>query len=214
MIRWNLLLAAGMVAAVAAGIACGGEETESLVSSPTAAPSPTREPEPSPTPTAGGRATGIPELDTVIEALRSGDPARVRSVVGYVRVPCEVEPQGTGAPPACRPGEPDGTPVEVFQGAQCEGFYIRPDEMDETLETIAGLPLDLYAVFEADGRWPEGDYVALFATDILDRPEPDAVAATIADERMVGFHFGCAMTPESYLEFYRVTEFVLPPPGR
>lgn len=151
-------------------------------------------------------------MDSVVAALLSGEPARVRSVVGYVRVPCEVEPQDIGAPPACRPGEAEGTPVEVFQGAECEGYYLRPDEMDQTVQAIARLPLELYAVFEADGRWPEGDYVALFATDIIDRPERDAVAATIAGGRMVGFHFGCAMTPESYLEFYRVTEFVLPPP--
>lgn len=172
---------------------------------------PTAEPGPTAMPPQRG-ATGIATVDSVVAALLSGEPARVRSVVGYVRVPCEVEPQGVGAPPACRPREAEGTPVEVFQGAECEGYYLRPDEMDQTVQAIARLPLELYAVFEADGRWPEGDYVALFATDIINRPERDAVAATIAGGRMVGFHFGCAMTPESYLEFYRVTEFVLPPP--
>jgi hypothetical protein len=197
---------------VGVSIACSDGDATVTPASPTVASSPGARPGSSPSPGAVERLTGIAEVDAVVEALLSGDPARVRSMVGYVRVPCAVEPEGIGAPPACRPGETEGTPVEVFQGAQCEGFYLRPDELDQTVGAITAQPLELYAVFEADGRWPEGEYVALFGTDFLDRPERDAVAATIADGRMVGFHFGCAMTPESYLDFYRVTEFVLPPP--
>lgn len=205
-----LILASSAIAL--ASLACGGNGAPGTAATPrptatAAAPTPVGPAEPGVSPVP--RATGIPAVDAVIDALASGDPARVRSVVGYVRVPCEVDPQGIGVPPACRADEPEGTPVEVFRGAQCEGYYLRPDEMDQTVQAIAGLPLELYAVFEAEGRWPEGDYVALF---VIDRPERDAVAATIAGGRMVGFHFGCAMTPESYLEFYRVSEFMLPPP--
>ncbi|HXF51219.1 MAG TPA: hypothetical protein VNM43_06025 [Dehalococcoidia bacterium] len=144
-------------------------------------------------------------MDRVVAALLSGDAARVRSVVGYVQVPCEVEPEGLGAPPACRSGEAEGTPVDVFQGAQCEGFYVRPEEVQSVIDGIVSAPLELYAVFESGDRWPEGEYVAVFATDVLDRPDRDARAAVMAHGRMVGFHFGCAMTPEGYLDFYRVT---------
>jgi hypothetical protein len=200
--------ALGLIAA-----ACGsGEERQQAATATATSLATATAPAASPTAPAGERRTGIEDVDRVIQAILSDDIEALRAVTGYVQVACTLTQEGIGAPPLCREGEPEGTLVDVFQGAQCEGFYMRPDEMQTSLESIARSPNTLYAVYRTrSDDWPEGKYVAIFETDVLDRPELDAVAATIAGGRMVGFHFGCAMTPEQFVEFFRVTDFVLPP---
>jgi hypothetical protein len=93
-------------------------------------------PAPSSTPVAQ-RRTGIPELDAVIGAVLSHDKEKILQLVGYTLVPCEIKPQGLGAPPECRADEPEGTAVNVFPVAQCEGYYVRPEDMEQVIGSLS-----------------------------------------------------------------------------
>ena len=191
----HLILAIAMLSILTA---CGGTST--------APPAATAEPKKS------ERRTGIEGVDSVVDAVVSGDLEMLRRLLRFTSISCEVNPLGIGAPPGCRLGEADGTPVDALPMAQCEGFYVRADEIDTTLESLTSGDASLYAVYlEAPGSWPPGDYVA-----VLSRNSPTlgevGQQLVIADGRLVGVVESCGLTPEQMVESGYFDGVVLPPP--
>jgi len=140
-------------------------------------------------------ATGVPEVDAVVQAVLSGDEGALRGFVRYTPVACSTN-AGIGVEP-CRPGEPDGTLVDALQAAQCEGHYIRPDGIDQALGyLLAGKP-KLYGVYQASpSTFLIGDHTAVFS---VEWPEPGQVFGMellIDDGGIVWIDFGCGQSPE------------------
>ncbi len=158
------------------------------------------------------RRTGIAELDAVLDVLFSGDADAVRDLVSFTAVACEAEPVGLGAPPQCRPDEPDGTAVDVYPHAYCEGVYIRPEDMDGKYLSLASPDGTLYAVYRApETYWPPARYVVIYTDASAEIVPGDALAVSIADGRIIGSYSGCAGTPEEFIASYRLEDPVLPP---
>ena len=78
-------------------------------------------PDPTATDLPSGALTGIPELDSVLGALFSGDEEAIQALVAFTPVACEVEAIGLGSPPQCLDDEPDGALVDVYPHGYCEG---------------------------------------------------------------------------------------------
>jgi len=169
-------------------------------------------PIPGPTPARSERRTGIEAVDAVVDAVVAGDVQRLRRFVRFTPVPCEANPAGIRAPPKCRPGEAEGTPVDVLPVAQCEGLYLRSDEVDTALRSLQSGNPTLYAVYLTSAEyWPPGDYVAIFSSNAPDLREV-AEQLLITDGRLVGVVQGCGETPEQIVEADHFGHVVLPPP--
>ena len=177
---------------------------------PTLVPA-TPTPAPSPTP----RRTSIAEVDAVLDAIFSGDAEAVAALIGYTTIPCVTEVTGLGGPPLCLPGEPDGTLVEVFSKAQCEGYYVRPDRMAGTLSHLSSLDKELYGVYRSPPlEWPGGDYVVIVSAVVTPEEGEPWVSGSgifIEDDRIVAVYSGCAQTPDQVVENWKLTDVVLQP---
>lgn len=155
---------------------------------------------------AAAGSSGIPELDVVIDALRSGDAETLRPLLGFSEVACNTE--GFVGLTMCRPGEEAGELVEVFRFIVCEGQNLRPDDLGQALNVLA--EAELYAVYLApdDERYLDADYVALvsFAAPVEERV---AWEVHVEDGRIVKLGFTCAVPIEEYAEQFQ--DAVLPP---
>ena len=149
--------------------------------------------------------TGIPELDVVIEALRSGDAETLRPLIEYREVACntDFEVGLTG----CTADEEAGDLVEVFHFAVCEGQNLRPEFIDQALDVLA--ETELYAVYRApdDEHFP-AEYLAVVSSTSSDT-DGVAWAVFIEDGRIFGLVFSCALPAEEFAE--RFQDAVLPP---
>lgn len=111
--------------------------------------------------------TGNETIDRVLEAVSSGDPQSLRSLVQFTNAVC-TQQEGLGGPPKCREGEAEGTPVEVLSFLGGEGSFIRKDEIGNwTGITASGI----YAIYEVNAGvisseqyYPIGKYVVLFVS--------------------------------------------------
>ncbi len=159
-------------------------------------------------PTSSSSLTGLADLDRVLAAVLSGDVEEVRPLVAYSAEPCTITRDSLDAVPLCRDDEGDGRLVEVVPVAECEGFFLRPDEIDESLSTLVAS--DLYAAYQAPATSePPGQYVAVFSH--MPGDELLGIAVVIDGGRIVGMDFGCAQSPEAIVQSLGLREAVLPP---
>ena len=168
--------------------ACGGDDDASTPTATRAASS---------TPASSPTAPPVPDVvRTVADAVRRRDVAALQQFVQYDPVPCTTAPPaGPGGPPLCRPGEADGTPVDVVQLASCESFYARPDEAHpELFELDAAAPFAGAYRLPDDSQvirvWPAAEYAVLG-----ERPrQPDVVLLVqylVDDRGIVGIENVC-----------------------
>ena len=207
---WSPALAAFAVAALALALACGGGEPEPT---PTAggptSPAPTETPlvvEGTAVVPSGG--AGVPALDSLIAAIRSRDREALRQFIGSRQVACTRDPQGLGAPPRCEGGEEDGTLVDAFLFASCEGEYLRPPAIDRALNVLAAA--NVYAVYgvAGDERY-QADYSVVM---YLGSPEDATAWEAVVDEgRVVVLLFSCAQAPAELVETRGLQDAVLGP---
>lgn len=161
----------------------------------------------------GGRPerTGIDAVDAIVAAALSGDARALEETVRYSSIPCEAPPRSLGGPPECEPGEAQGTKVDVLPVAQCEGHFLRGEQVGESLKTLVLSEPRLYAVYRAPKSWERGEYAVVFS---VQGPERAAFGQSlvIEDGRLVEVDFGCAETAAGMVESAGEVEFVLPPP--
>ncbi len=210
--RRHIVIVVAVVAVLAAFTGCGADDAKpSLTPVTTSAPSaPAATPAaPAATPRAGH--TGVASIDAAIDAMLITDLSALRAMIRFTPTPCVISPEGLGALPTCRPGEAEGTAVDVLPIAQCEGFFARPDEL--ALDGVPSLAVRLYAVYRAPADvFPPGKYFVLFSARAPGAA--DAVrgfALVMTDDGITGIHFGCAQTPEQIVEFQRLTDAIVAP---
>lgn len=104
--------------------------------------------------------TQIEEIDLILAAVASGDAQAVRNLFGFTTTTCKTV-NALGAPPACREGEAEGTPIEVLPFLGPEGSYLRKDEAGN----FPGLNvIGVYAIYQvsetaySEENFPKGDY--------------------------------------------------------
>lgn len=148
------------------------------------------------TPPSADGATGIPELDAVIDALRSGEPETLRPLLRYMEVTCRTE------------GEVEATECELFPFSVCEApEMLRPETIGPALSVLT--ESELYAVYRAADheRYP-AEYVAI-VSDTSPNADGFAWAVLIEDGRIFRMHFSCAAPADEFAEGF--DNPVLPP---
>jgi hypothetical protein len=155
-------------------------------------------------------ATGIGDLDAVIGAALSGDPAALMPYLEFMPALCTTE-RGMGGPPKCLPGEHDGTPVNVlpFIGPG-EGSFLR--ELDAP-SWVPPRTWRLYAAYKvsdsaySDPNYPAGEYALVFATD---EALPSPVTLQVSHGRIVRIDYGIGWPPQIQPE--AVERYLVSPP--
>ena len=114
-----------------------------------------------------GSRTGIPAVDTVIEAIETQDAATFQSLLRFTQTPCDNDhPRDGEGPPQCSdiPGQPSsGTPVEAFYQSDC-AVHWRTDVFPVVDSFFLSKP-ELFAVFKLNLNQP------LRGESYLPRPE-------------------------------------------
>jgi len=166
------------------------------------------------TPGPGDMTTGIRSVDAAVAAVLAGDETTIREMLVYQLVPCVTVQEGLGAPPQCREDEAEGTPVEVLPGAQCEGFFVRPGDVQ--LTTIVGQSNELYAVYRTPaGYFPAGAYTAVFArggdAEPPGPPPGTAFEVVLDNEGVTGINYGCAEDAPQLVQTRQLTDAIVGP---
>jgi hypothetical protein len=214
----NRLCAIALIVCAAMLIACGDDDdgTEDPTAAPTVTAEPTTArsatPSASPTTTGDGRS-GISSVDEAIELVVAGDYQSVEELFVFQMVPCAVDVMGAGGPPECEADEADGTEVEVLPVSQCEGAYLRPQDVFFA-QRLRDQELALYAVYNAANAdiFPAGEYAVFFS---YVRPEMPDTTLTLellmSDAGVVGVNFGCGEDPATLVSQQGLTEAIVAP---
>jgi hypothetical protein len=175
-------LAIGALVAAVAG--CGGQGTNTVVSTvspPTAL-------------TVSAAPTHVPELDHLIDAALQGNTIEMAALTGYQSVPCTRSDASTpGAPPRCRDNEPDGARVDVLPSTGCDFAWVRPEQVPDTYQSLLG------AMPQFDGAFvPKpalfsfgAAYVIVLRTGTRSDGSPSGVALYVKGGRIVRTQTEC-----------------------
>ena len=132
-----------------------------------------------------GTKTGVEVINRVVASAVAGDPATLARLVHYRTVPCVLPGDAREGQLQCAEDEAAGTPIEVMLAAQCEGFFLRPAQVEPWLEGVAAEELRLHGAYvEAAARTAgrtgttERAYVAVLAP----RSEATTTVTLIVDD--------------------------------
>ncbi len=145
--------------------------------------------------------------------MLAGDYDAVEEMFVFQMVPCAVDVMGAGGPPECEADEADGTEVAVLPVSQCEGAYLRPQDVFFAFR-LRDQEMKLYGVYDATSAeiFPPGDYAVLFS---FVRPEmPDqtlTLELLMNDEGVTGVNFGCGEDPASLVAAQGLTDAIVTP---
>jgi hypothetical protein len=198
-----------------AAIGCGDDddddaETATGTGTSTETASATGEPSESETPTAtattGTVTTGDAELDAVIAAVLAGDIDSLVERAQFLTLACSTA-TGVGGPPQCADGEAEGTEVQVFPFAACEGEYYREDGVPGLLEREIGEDPRIYAAFElldlGTETFPRGDIGILFETPTAGSGDLGLIFGVDGEGNIVNLWRGCAAPAEQQFDSER-----------
>ena len=104
--------------------------------------------------------TGIAEIDTVLEAVGSNDPQKLRDAIHYSTLACKTV-NALGGPPPCHEGEAEGTLVEALPILGSEGGHLRKEDIKDSFVLDVTSLYAVYRVSEkvfSDANYPKGDY--------------------------------------------------------
>ena len=115
--------------------------------------------------------------------------------------------------------EPNGTLVESFPIATCEGAYRQLEYSGPVVRRLVdGTDAAVFAVFATeDSRFDESFYSHANPSHVIviQRSQGErkfGVAVLVDEQGLVGSLSGCADTPESMISFWELTEAIVPPP--
>jgi len=164
-----------------------------------------------PTPTRPPAGTAPPSVQAAIEAALDADADALTEMVRYSRIGCIAEAQGAGAPPLCAEGEEEGTIVEVLPATQCEGFYIRRDDVADEMERFVRGGLEDYAVYNTPQRYfPPGPFSAVF--NGTNEGGATVGREIIVDNNgVVGLNFGCSGDAGELVRTRGLTDAIVEP---
>ena len=113
----------------------------------------------------GPRRTQISRVNTVIDAVVTGDSNEIRNLLQFTSLPCTDATGAGGDRPRCL-GEPAGTNVEVFQANACEAGWLRAIDVAPLLDHVIALDPVVYAAFHSpEGFYLTGQYAVVFEGD-------------------------------------------------
>jgi hypothetical protein len=152
----------------------------------------------------GGSTTTLEELRAAVDALFAGDPARIEELIRFKQVPCVEQPMGLEPLPTCPPGVTEGTLMDGFPRAQCEGRFFQPHELEEAIQALAEPGPQIVAVYPYPGSGHQsslfyGDYVVVAA---LGPGSENARGIFVANGGIAGTDGGCLQDVETYVEFW------------
>jgi hypothetical protein len=205
--------------AVVAFAACGddGSDDSGATATPERTPTigSTAEPSPSPqtSPTPGGAGpTGVASVDEAIAAMTAGDLEAIEGMFEFQPVACAVDVMGAGGPPECEADEAEGTMVQVLPVAQCEGAYLREQDVFFA-QRLRGQTMQFHTMFNApEGLFPEGKYAVIFAYTRPERPDETlALELMMDDTGVTGVNYGCGESPQQLIAAQGLTNGVVGP---
>jgi hypothetical protein len=135
---------------------------------------------------------------TIIEAATRNDVDALAKLVRFTPTACITDVQGMGGPPDCRPGEANGTLVDVLAISDCEGHYVRRDE-PAFYPVAAGTVTFVNAYNAPAGLFPPGETVLVF-TRIMPGIGEIGWQLMLADDAIVGVKYGCGETASGLIE--------------
>jgi len=156
--------------------------------------------------------TLIASVDGAIDAELRGDGNQLQRLLRYASVPCSADSDGEDAP-RCRPGEGDGTTVEVIPIGDCRRSFQRPDEFRE--EGITSLGVRLYAVYDAAAEsYPPGEYIVVFLREPIANAAPaqTAFALSMTEDGITGINYGCDQAVEEFVASQHLSSAIVAPP--
>ena len=215
-----------LIALTAFATSCGNDDgnraTATIVTSPstpsafeaTATPSGT-----APLVWLAGTKTGDSAADLLVEAVRSGEPARVQALLKSVPVPCANERRydGPNVIPPCAREAAAGSPVQAFPASSCDIGTWHPSTYPLT-ENLLGRKLALFAVFRqnavriAPPGLPSGGLVVLMRTTVAELGD-GGLAFEMDAGTVVRITSPCGPFPSALLAGVNGNDFVLAPPG-
>jgi hypothetical protein len=142
----------------------------------------------------------------MIEAATANDVATLASLVRFTPTACATNVQGAGGPPDCRAGEADGTLVDVLAISDCEGHFVREDEL--ALDPIATGTVTFVDAFAAPQQFfPQAETVLVF-TRLMSGIGEIGWELAVADDAIVGIKYGCGETAAELIEFQGLGEAI------
>jgi hypothetical protein len=132
-----------------------------------------------------------PQVDGIINLVLARDTDGLAQRVRLTSLACG-EQRGPGSPPACPPGQPAGTMVDVLPVATCEGELRPASAVRPTLQDVVGSQPSLFGVYRAPDPYLQpvkGEYVAVFSRQA--GGQNLGVGFVIAGDRVLGLWFGC-----------------------
>jgi hypothetical protein len=160
-------------------------------------------PTPSPEPEEGdapdglyghGKRTGVPEIDAILEAWENGDIDTLVALALLQEQECVDVVEGLGGPPECPEGVDEGTTLDVFPAAACEGYWATPESLPALFQSFVdgfdGEPYFLYAAWRADAteHTPAG-WRVLFART-LEGYDPFAPQLVLNEDGEISTYWG------------------------
>jgi hypothetical protein len=151
----------------------------------------------------------VPEVEQVTTAVQARDSDALLGLIGYEQVACTTAEHDVGGPPPCRAGEKDGDLVDVVQAATCQGTYLRPSDVPNTLQHLLDPRPQVYAAFEAPEAWESGEYAVVLSSS----QQGTVVASQLVIEggKIILLDFGCGETPEEKIAGIEPGSFVITP---
>jgi hypothetical protein len=150
-------------------------------------------------------ATGIATVDRAIAALRSHDASMLRDMVRYTKVGCG-SPSGPPSVPTCAAGTADGTPVDAFITASCEGEYMGPEKVPGAIERFVEDEFTAHSIYRTNAGYTPED--ARY-TILLQQEDPESVAEVVVnDDGLVKLNFGCGGTIDDLVRARGLTQLI------
>jgi len=197
---------------------CGGGDDDNDAS-PTTPPStptveaPAASPTPRSSPTAENPDSLAPVVQEAIDLVTAGDYQAVEELFVFQMVACAVDVMGAGGPPECEADEADGTAVEVLPVSQCEGAYLRPQDVFFA-QRLRDQEIELYGVYDATNAdiFPAGEFAVLFSFVRPEMPDQTLTLELLMDDAGVtGVNFGCGEDPATLVAQQGLTDAILTP---
>lgn len=151
------------------------------------------------------------ELKPIALAILQSSFYDAKALARYTTTPCTTA-DGLGGPPKCLPTETDGTLIEAFLLGGAEARFVRPTEIEASLQfSVKGL----YAVYRVQPNpnqqidSPTGEYALVFDRDQNDYPLP--IIAYVTDGKLVSLDFKVGISPQEIIDGLSLSDIVIAP---
>jgi hypothetical protein len=142
------------------------------------------------------RVTGTEPVILVANATLAGDYLELARLTGYSSIACTSGDESAKAP-KCRPGEDDGTQVQVVAFLQCQGSWVRPELVTDLFKAALPDPSKVFALYvpkRKAGSFAaplDAQYVLVLRSGSLGDGSPFGSALHVRDGRVVMVQTPC-----------------------